>query len=97
MSTYYGDTANIFQILSTQKLTIGTVSANVQLDADSVYRIIADVPVFLKQGGNNTVTATTGDMLLDAYQEFFINTKNGLQWLAYIGNGTGNIYITKVA
>ncbi len=96
MATYFGDTANIFQILSTQKVVIGTTSANVQLQANSVYRLIADVPVFLKQGQDNTVAATIGDMLLDAYQEFFLNTRNGMEWLAFIGNGSGNLFITRV-
>ncbi len=92
-----GNIVLIPQVMATQKQAISTTSANVQLDADSVYRIIADVQVFIAQGKDNTVVASTNDCLVDAYQEFYFHTLHGNVWLAYIGNGTGNIYITKVA
>ncbi len=92
-----GNVVEIPQVIATQKQAVGTTSTAVQLDADSVYRVIADVQVFIKQGSDNTTTATTNDCLVDALQEFYFHTHNGKNWLAFIGNSAGNIYITKVA
>lgn len=93
----FGTPILVPQIGATQKLSIGATSANVQLAANAVYRLFSDSLCYVRQGSDNTVTASDNDCPVNGYSEIYIHTHGGNNWLAYITSGVGNLWITRVA
>lgn len=78
-------------------ISLSVVSANVQLQPYSTYRLWSSVDAFFDTAATNAATATTSSHPLTAKLDTLHSTDNQNIWLAgVVAAGTGTLFISQV-
>jgi len=91
----YASLAQKFVNAPTRVSVTSTTARSAALTAGR-YRVVCDVPVFLRQDGSTVTAATTDNYLPPDCIDYFVVTSTSDAYMAAITSGpTGTLYITK--
>ena len=85
-----------FGTTTTVSLTANTSSIQ-ELNKNKIYRIASEETIYVVQGDDNTIIATTSDCPVFYNHEEFFNTFSGNNFIAIIAENDCTVFITEMS